>query len=683
MLGGVKREGEWGVLLLDAVTTQVVSSVAGVADVLDYGISLVENAAAARAPAPALAGVYFIAPTDASVAALLADFPAKKPPAFRAAHVFFSSPAAARHLAAIKAAPRLLERLQTLKEVNLEYVLTPDARSFTTAQPGALAALFGASVDSSEEYRAEVGAMATRLASLFATLKECPSIRYRAALPPGEEYPAGLDSRLLVAQRLAVELHERLAELQRAGAVPTQETCELVITDRGFDPVAPAIHEWTYEAMTQDLLEGDPALRGKVFSYESMTGGGKVERKDHVLDCRDAFHAELRHRHLAAASVRVSTALDELRRKSRVPGSNAGVAEMDFRAMSRLVQALPQYREQMAALAAHVELASRLNRLVEQHALAELGKLEQDLVYGDATSKEVIAFLAAHQMLPPEDKARLLLCYAATHQEKLDPARQAQWQKVARLTAADMAAIVNLEYLGVPVCKRARGGGALGALSFGRRRRRAVRKDREPDEADAEYALTRFVPLLAEVVEDAVSGRLSQDEYPYVRPPGSPSASGGSFGGGGGGYSGFSAGGGGASSAPSSADATPRAGVASYRTMGRAGGGASWARKAAAAPAAAAAETPTRRAGGGEAPAALRGSRVFAFVIGGFTYSELRTAHRLTARLGRDVFLGGTSVLTPKAYLRSLLSLTAERQVGALEVEAPPPRGAAASARRR
>ena len=112
--------------------------------------------------------------------------------------------------------------------------------------------------------------------------------------------------------------------------------------------------------------------------------------------------------------------------------------------MSRLVQALPQYREQMAALAAHVELASRLSRLVDQRALAELGKLEQDLVYGDATSKEVIAFLAAHQVLPPEDKARLLLCYAATHQEKLDPARQAQWQKVARLTAADMAAPAEL-----------------------------------------------------------------------------------------------------------------------------------------------------------------------------------------------------------------------------------------------
>jgi syntaxin-binding protein 1 len=49
------------------------------------------------------------------------------------------------------------------------------------------------------------------------------------------------------------------------------------------------------------------------------------------------------------------------------------------------------------------------------------------------------------------------------------------------------------------VRKRAKSGG----ITFGRKRRRAVRKDREPDEDDSQYSLTRFAPMLQEVLEDA------------------------------------------------------------------------------------------------------------------------------------------------------------------------------------
>ena len=52
----------------------------------------------------------------------------------------------------------------------------------------------------------------------------------------------------------------------------------------------------------------------------------------------------------------------------------------------------------------HVEIASKINRIIEEKNLTELGKLEQDLVFGDATSKEVITYLSANQNLLPEDK---------------------------------------------------------------------------------------------------------------------------------------------------------------------------------------------------------------------------------------------------------------------------------------
>lgn len=69
-------------------------------------------------------------------------------------------------------------------------------------------------------------------------------------------------------------------------------------------------------------------------------------------------------------------------------------------------------------------------------------------------------------------QVRLLMCYVATHPEKMDDTKAGQWQKLAKLSTQDMETITNLEYLGVPVRKR----GKTPALMFGRKRKRAVRK---------------------------------------------------------------------------------------------------------------------------------------------------------------------------------------------------------------
>jgi len=64
-------------------------------------------------------------------------------------------------------------------------------------------------------------------------------------------------------------------------------------------------------------------------------------------------------------------------------------------------------REQLAQLSVHADIASRLNRLIDEKALVDMGKLEQDLVYGNATSKEVVTFLGYHQQLPTQEKVGL------------------------------------------------------------------------------------------------------------------------------------------------------------------------------------------------------------------------------------------------------------------------------------
>lgn len=214
---------------------------------------------------------------------------------------------------------------------------------------------------------------------------------------------------------------------------------------------------------------------------------------------------QLRHCHFAEASNKITGYCDELQSKSGGRGKNQNVKDMDLKSMAKLVRNLPKYQDELRSLNVHVDIASALNKQIDAGRLTEFGALEQvrvcvvfraslhlyilsipdvsltlpmrqDVILGNATSKELIAFFSANQLMGESDKLRLLLCYSATHLEKLDATRQSQWQKLARLDASEIKCLRNLEYLGVPVCKR-EGASLSSNLSFGkgRRKKSAVR----------------------------------------------------------------------------------------------------------------------------------------------------------------------------------------------------------------
>ncbi|KAA8521922.1 hypothetical protein F0562_012764 [Nyssa sinensis] len=55
------------------------------------------------------------------------------------------------------------------------------------------------------------------------------------------------------------------------------------------------------------------------------------------------------------------------------------------------------------------------------------------------------------------------------------------------------------------------------------------------------------------------------------------------------------------------------------------------------------------------------GKRIFVFIVGGATRSELRVCHKLTTKLKREIVLGSTSLDDPPQFITKLklMSLTA------------------------
>lgn len=58
------------------------------------------------------------------------------------------------------------------------------------------------------------------------------------------------------------------------------------------------------------------------------------------------------------------------------------------------------HREMKSQAGVHVSIATELNRTIDRYNLQAVGRLEQDVVFGDGTGKEVTSFFQEFPQLP-------------------------------------------------------------------------------------------------------------------------------------------------------------------------------------------------------------------------------------------------------------------------------------------
>ncbi|ESR58503.1 protein transport Sec1a [Citrus sinensis] len=616
----------WKVLIMDKVTVKVMSHSCKMADITDRGVSLVEDLFRRRQPLPSMDAVYFIQPSKENVVMFLSDMSGREP-LYKKAYVFFSTPIPKELVNHIKSDTSVLPRIGALREMNLEY-FPIDRQAFITDHERALEELFGDNVQNTRQFDTCLNTMAKRIATVFASMKEFPMVRYRA---PKASDASTTTFRDLIPSKLATAVWNCIEKYKSIPNFPQTETCELLILDRSVDQIAPVIHEWTYDAMCHDLLDMDG--NKYVLEVPSKTGG-QPEKKEVLLEDHDPVWLELRHAHIADASERLHDKMTNFVSKNKaaqIQQSSRDGGELSTRDLQKIVQALPQYSEQVDKLSLHVEIAGKINHIIREIGLRDLGQLEQDLVFGDAGAKDVINFLRMKQDVTPENKLRLLMIYASVYPEKFEGDKASKLMQLARLSSEDMKIVNNMRLLAGSL--NSKKSSTDFSLKFdGQKTKQAARKERPGEEET--WALFKFYPIIEELIENLCKGELPKSDYPCMNHPSSAEQES---------TSRFSVRKKAAPATTAPSEKKTGHSVRSRRTP-------SWAK-------------PQNSDDGyssdsilNHAVADLRkmGQRIFVFMIGGATRSELRACYKLTTKLRREVVLGSTSFNDPPEYISKM-----------------------------
>eukprot|EP00743_Colponemidia_sp_Colp-15_P000777 GILK01000858.1.p1 GENE.GILK01000858.1~~GILK01000858.1.p1 ORF type:complete len:665 (+),score=138.73 GILK01000858.1:190-1995(+) len=577
---------------------------------MEEGVTVVEKLELARQPLPELDALYFLSPENESITLLLQDFAKSNKPQYKNVHLFFSSRLGEGGASRIAKSANLVSRIRHLVDFNLNFIAL-ESQVFHFDSPDALANLFVQ--DGTGRSRQEQIRTAEKITTFCATLSEYPHIRFC--------------TKTALSRHVAELVHEQLDQFYRNNGSHqfTSERATLLIVDRAIDPLAPLLHEATYQAMIHDLIEnrnsqgGDAGIKDEIVEYTVVNQSGQEETKRVPLLESDELWTRLRHQHIAVVLETVANEFNAFLKNNVGSKLQRGIQKgeiEDMAQMSEAVRALPEYNELLSKYTLHMQLADKCVNIFTQKQVMRIAELEQDLATGVDKDGNVVnasklsASLAAQlsdDSIGREEKIRLLMAYIIT-MEGIRESDRKKIMDVAQLDARDQKAMQNLHWLGI----QSQSGGRAAPR---RKMDRDLIKRAKKRAKDVPYELCRSVPTVKDIAASHLGRDLALDQYPYIVTPPEVLAEG-------------------ADMSSSSASSTGK----SLRQKKKY----DWHVR----------EDKKETVEAGDVK-----PRLIVFVLGGITYSEMRSVYELSKELGREIILGSNCILTAKDYLEALRTM--------------------------
>jgi len=482
-----RQNDKWKVLVLDRLSTRILSACCKMTDIMQERITLIEDLTKKRQPITNMEAIYFITPSEDSIARVLSDFADPARPQYKGVHLYFTDSLPDMLFNDIKG-HRITKYIKTFTEVNIAFLpyesqvyLLDAAKTFRDIYQ-----------ESSQNRQDRLERYADQLATLCSILGEYPSIR------PENESQNAID----LAHFLQAKLNGFKADNPKLGEGPFKDQTQLIIIDRGYDPVAPIIHELTYQAMVNDLLEMD----GDVIRYTTTNDQGQEQLKEVILDEHDTMWTDYQHQHIADCMRQIPEAFKNFAKEKRHKTSSEKATIKD---LSKMMQAMPQYQKEIQMYLNHMHIIEDCQKHYAKN-VEKLCKVEQDMAGGtDAEGQRLrnpmqnVIPILLDATVNSLDKIRIILLYIY-HKGGITEENLKKLISHAEIPERDECIIRNMTKLNIQIFSDA---------NKNVRKGQVAKKDRS---ADVKYQLSRFTPAVKDIMEYAIDGKLDDKVFQFL-----------------------------------------------------------------------------------------------------------------------------------------------------------------------
>eukprot|EP00457_Paulinella_chromatophora_P003913 gb/GEZN01003922.1/.p1 GENE.gb/GEZN01003922.1/~~gb/GEZN01003922.1/.p1 ORF type:complete len:659 (-),score=109.43 gb/GEZN01003922.1/:90-1805(-) len=543
-----------------------------------------------REPLPQMAGMYFLEPTVESIEALMADYKLKTNPQYRHAYLCFTSAVPDDLMMKLKNCSNLIHRTKSFLEVNIDFIAA-ESKSFHMGLEAGLVIPALYFPDPAELKMQELRREAQKLVSVCLTMKEQPFIRYAG------EVKSGITK--IFAGMVEKELETALRKL--TGWAPSEDRKRgvVLILDRSMDPVAPLMHEYTYQAMVNDLLE----VKGELVDLhpEKKTKG---DEDTLVLSEEDPLWMDFRHQHIGTVMEDVSKQFKDFKETNAA----AKLQRMDkssalIKDVTAALKDVTKYQQLQRQFTKHLDMAGACSQKLKRDKLMDIGEFEQDMATGlDNDGKKIV---------PKKMKQKLVTMCQDSHVGSLAQLRllmiflisQGGIQEHTRreltrnIPPKLQKAVLNLTKLGVDLAAAFKGSTE--------KHSKARMEELKRRSKDIPLALMRYIPIFHGLLQLLLAGQLPESSFPYTSPP------------------------------PPESSNKKKASTAALRPQWRSKG-----------PVVAKTEKKDEN------------PRFIVYVLGGVTFSEIRSAYEVGAEhKDKSLYIGAPCFLTAASYVQGLTGL--------------------------
>ncbi|CUS22124.1 LAQU0S04e08746g1_1 [Lachancea quebecensis] len=365
------QEVIWKILVLDAKSTAIVSSILRVNDLLKSGVTVHSLIQQKRSPLPDVPVVYFVQPTKENVEAIVQDLNEDKYSDFYINFTSVLSRELLEHLAQQVSVSGKADKIKQVYDQYTEFVVT-EPELFSLEIPSVFRQLNDPSTGENTINNL-CDQVANGLYDAVMTVGSIPIIR----APKGG--PAEL-----VAQKLESKLRDYVINTRSNPdlGMNSLERFVLIILDRNIDLASMFAHSWIYQSLVFDVFK----LARNTITIPTKDSEGHEIAKKMDIDPRDFFWSENAHLPFPDAVENVEAALAAYKSQAEEITRKTGVTELseldpssnnDTLNIQEAVSKLPELTSKKAVIDTHMSVLAALLSQLEQKGLDAFFEIEQ------------------------------------------------------------------------------------------------------------------------------------------------------------------------------------------------------------------------------------------------------------------------------------------------------------------